>query len=224
MSAIIGEERSHAPRDASRPSIPRPACTVGGRPARLARAARSIRPRPRRNPAAAGHGDRRGARLGRVRCGQRGLSVFALLLPGIDAVHERPPAPALPAADHPGATRSAVVPKTADGSIPSKPRPHRQVTRSTVVQKVTTPSHLKLADRRQSLRRGLHHQAESAVSGPRQGWLPPDLSHLLGPADGSAARALWTRSGEGYPPLPAQRSGRSLHMPAAGNALGYREE
>ena len=67
-------------------------------------------------------------------------------------------------------------------------------------------SQVKLAERRQSLRRGRHYQAESAVSGPRQGWLPPDLSHLLGPADGAAARALWIGSGEGYPPLPAPRS------------------
>jgi len=223
MSAIIGEERSHASRDASRPSISRPAFLVGRHSARLACAACSICPWPQRDPIAAGHGYRRSARLGRVRCGQRGLSVFALLLPGIDAVHERPPDPAIPAADHPGPTRITVLPKAAGGSVPSEPRPDRQVTRSGVVQAMATTSHLKLADRRQSLRRGLHHQAESAVSGPRQGWLPPDLSHLLGPADGSAARALWAGSGEGYPPLPARRSSSSLHMPADGNTLGYRE-
>ena len=75
------------------------------------------------------------------------------------------------------------------------------------MQELVDNSHAKLADRHQSLHRGRHHLAESAVSGPRQVWLPPDLSHLLGPANGAAARALWIGSGEGYPPLPAPRSG-----------------
>jgi hypothetical protein len=80
-------------------------------------------------------------------------------------------------------------------------------TRSVVMlQSLEATPHSKLADRRQSLRRDLPHQAESAVSGPWRLRLPPDLSHLLGPVDGSATRALWIGSGEGYPPLPAPRS------------------
>ena len=123
-SGMSGEERSHAPRNASTHS------TLAGkrRLARMARATLAIRWPPRCDSPAAGSGHCHSSRLGGDRWrSRRDPFEYPMFRESFGTDCKRPALGAVPHPENSGPTSAVVLPKTTSRSVPSKPRIGRGV-------------------------------------------------------------------------------------------------